>query len=264
MITSLIDRYKYLTLKVRAPKVDPLLNHTYLQLHQAQRNRSFVEVGIEGDSEIYQSMVLDINPEERTLLVDELFPRGFLGLPGQQVNLSIRQSNGRILTFSSVIKEQRLYKGSPQYILEMPKDLGSDQRRSSYRLPLVSGIIDSRFNGPDQLPYHGRLCNVSSTGVAIEVAGESANSFHYNDPLNHVEFNFAGMNIDCQMAVRNVSEKPASYGERLLIGAEFVDLSMLEKKQLEKSIMRIQRDRLKFSGQPESGAVMAEVTGQIL
>jgi c-di-GMP-binding flagellar brake protein YcgR len=251
MFAELIDRYKRLGAKAPPPKVDMALNQTYLQLYQAQRQRSFVDVQVEGNPEHYQSMVLELDPESRTVLIDELFPSGFVGLPGQQVSLSIRQSGGRKLTFSSVIQQQHTHKGSPLYVLAMPDDIATDQRRSSYRLPLANSPIESCFEGPDHQSYHGRVCNVSGTGVAIEIAAESANSFHYNDSLEHVTFDFAGVAIDCRMAVRSVEVESVDEGERLMIGAEFVDLSQLEKRVLEKSIMRVQRDRLKFGGHSE-------------
>lgn len=249
MIASLIERFKRLQDKTPPATTDLALNHTYLQLHQAQRKRSFVEVMVEGDDKIYQSMVLELDPEAKTILIDELFPTGFVGLPGQKVSLGIRQDQGRKLSFSSVIQEQYHYNGAPLYVLAMPTDIATDQRRSSYRLPMGSVAIDSRFEGPDQRSYQGRLCNVSSTGVAIEVAAESANSFHYNDRLNHVMFDFAGVNIDCAMAVRSVAAESRGNSDRCLIGAEFVNLSSLDQRVLEKSIMRIQRDRLKHSGE---------------
>lgn len=250
MLASLIKRYRQLRV-TPPPKVDPALNHTYLHLHQAQRSRSFVEVAVAGDSEIYQSMVLELDPEARTLLIDELFPSGFVGLPGQSVTLSIRQPGGRKLKFNSVIQQQHQHNGAPLYVLAMPRDIETDQRRNSYRLPMGNVAIDSHFEGPDRQSYHGRLCNVSSTGVAIEVAADSANSFHYNDRLNHVMFDFAGINIDCAMTIRSVATEEEQNG-RLLIGAEFVDLPQLEQRILEKSIMRIQRDRLRHSGQLEA------------
>lgn len=251
MLAELIDRYKRLRTRATPPKADLALNQTYLQLYQAQRQRSFVDVQVEGNPEHYQSMVLELDPESRTVLIDELFPGGFVGLPGQQVSLSIRQSGGRKLTFNSVIQQQHTHQGSPLYVLAMPANIATDQRRNSYRLPLANSPIDSCFEGPDHQPYHGRVCNVSGSGIAIEIAADSANSFHYNDALEHVMFDFAGVAIDCRMAVRSVEVETDDEGERLMIGAEFVDLSQLEKRVLEKSIMRVQRDRLKFGGHSE-------------
>ena len=208
MFASLIEKYKRLQKKTVKPKTDLALNKTYLQLHQAQRSKSFVEVTVDGDDVIYQSMILELDPDERTILIDELFPTGFLGLPGQTVSLTIRQQGGRKFKLHSVIMQQHQFNGSPLYVLAMPADSQTDQRRNSFRLPLGKASIDSKFRGPDRQFYHGRLCNVSSTGIAIEVSAANANSFHYNDQLEHVTFDFAGVDIDCRMAIRNVVPDP--------------------------------------------------------
>lgn len=254
MFASFFEKYKHLQKKAVKPKTDLALNNTYLQLHQAQRAKSFVEVTIDGDNVIYQSMILELDPEERTVLIDELFPTGFLGLPGQKVTLKIRQQGGRKFKLHSVIQEQHQFNGSPLYVLAMPADSETDQRRNSFRLPVGKAAINSKFRGPDRQFYHGRLCNVSSTGVAIEVAADSANSFHYNDRLEHVTFDFAGVDIDCLMAIRNVVPQLEGEGagaDHLLIGAEFIDISELEQRKLERSILRVQRERLKLSANRE-------------
>ncbi len=255
MISSLFDRYKHFRrngVAVDQPGADLALNQTYLQLHQAQRQRSFIEVKVKGDDVVYQSIILALDPEEQTILIDELFPTGFVGMAGQRVSISIRQKAGRKLAFDSVIKEQYKDDGTPIYVLAMPKDMERDQRRSAYRLPISRTMnIESHFTGPDQQRYLAKLRNVSSTGISIEVEAEDAAEFHYNDQLTEVAFDFAGTNIDCELAVRNV-EVTESDHPRVLIGAEFIDLPYLEKNGLEKSIMRIQRDRLKYAGSMES------------
>jgi c-di-GMP-binding flagellar brake protein YcgR len=255
MITSFIDRFRR---KARTPsKADQSLNYTYLHLHQAQRNRDFLEVRVDDDL-LYQSMILELDPQERTILIDELFPTGFVGLAGQKVQVAIRQSGGRKITFDSVILEQHHYDGTPIYVLAMPTDIETDQRRSAYRLAITNNAaIDSHFIGPDQQSYSGRLRNVSSTGIALEImaAAEEANLFNYNDTLDHLKFDFAGINFDCDVAVRNV-EVGDDDQDKVLIGAEFVDLPPIEKRVLERSIMRIQRDRIKYSGELETQHAM--------
>jgi c-di-GMP-binding flagellar brake protein YcgR len=259
MMNSLLERYKSFRQKLlpEKPGADLALNQTYLQLHQAKRQHRFIDVTMFGDDVVYQSMILALDPEEKTILVDELFPTGFTGMVGQRVRIGIRQAEGRKLTFNSMIMQQHQYDGSPVYVLAMPQEIESDQRRSAYRLPLGNGMaIESCFTGPDHQRYLARLCNLSSTGIAMEIESEDADGFHYDDQLTDVAFDFAGINIDCGLAVRNVMMKESDH-QRVLIGAEFVDLPALEQRSLERSIMRIQRDRIKFSGQQEQQIAMA-------
>ena len=258
MLSSLLGRYSSLrNIKpAKTSKANTALNKTYLLLHQAQRNRSFVEVVVEGDKVVYQSMILSLDPEERTILIDELFPTGFVGLAGQKVRLSIRQQAGRKLKFNSVIQQRYQHDGSPLYVLAMPGDLDCDQRRNAYRLPIShKAAIEPHFIGQDEQPYQARLCNLSSSGIAMELEVDDVGEFHYDDQLTHLAFTFAGINIDCGLVVRNVEvTEPAA--NRVMIGAEFVDFSPLEQRVLERSIMRIQRDRIRLNGEMESQLAM--------
>jgi c-di-GMP-binding flagellar brake protein YcgR len=254
MIERLINHYRAFNGNKRAEAVDPTLNRVYLELHQLQRNRSFIEIVVEGDEAKYQSIILSIDPEERTLLVDELFPSGFIGLSGQQVHVSIRQKAGRKIQFPTVILERHSQDGSPLYVLRMPEMLDLDQRRGAYRLPLNAKLaVESSFTAPDYQAYQGTLLNVSSSGICMEVESEQEEPLRYDDHLTHVAFDFAGQNIDCELAVRCVAtvgdDGPVGGRYRWLVGAEFVDLPPLEQKVLAKSIMRIQRDRIKYSGE---------------
>ena len=129
-----------------------------------------------------------------------------------------------------------------------------DQRRNAFRLPIGDRVaIDSQFIGPDELPYYGRLRNVSSSGILLDVMvrEESANSFHYNDLLSHLTFDFAGVNINCGVSVRSIDVDQAD-DSHCFIGAEFVDLPAHEQQLLDRSIMRIQRDRLRMAGNAEA------------
>lgn len=251
MFTSLIDRYKNLRSAKPANEADQALNQSYLYLNQAKRNRSFVEVSVAGDDVVYQSMILELDPQERTILIDELFPVGFIGMVGQAVQLRIRQPEGRKLKFDAVIQQQHHYDDAPLYVLEMPREIEVDQRRRAYRLPIGNKVaISSHFIGPNQVPYQAQVRNLSSTGMGLEVAIEDSVALNYNDLLSHVMLDFAGVNIECEMAVRSVAEEPER--QSLLIGAEFVDLPALEQRVLEKSIMRIQRQRINYGSELES------------
>lgn len=257
MIASLLNRLKFYGKGTSPVKVDNLLNQTYLYLHRAQRDRSFIEVLVDGDDQIYQSMILEVDPQERTVLIDELFPVGFTGLAGQKVKLNIRMRQGKKLKFDSVITESRSFDNAPLYVLSMPHSIDADQRRSAYRLPIKNVAIDSHFIGPDLQAYTGRLLNVSSTGISLEVETERAANdlaFHYNDQLEHLVFDFAGINVDCGVMVRNVEVDPID-DRRLVIGVEFLDLPVMEQRVLERSIIRMQRERIKYSGEIESQLV---------
>ena len=256
MLENLFNRYKTLLRKSEFEAEDPVFNKIYLALHQLQRGRSFIEIVVEGDEAIYQSMILSLDPDERTILIDELFPTGFLGVAGQRVHVSVRQKAGRKLKFPTVILERHSQNDTPLYVLQMPASLDLDQRRNAFRLPIsTQSAIDSSFTAPDCQTYNGKLRNLSSSGVCIEIEGGDAEPLNYGDHLTDVDFAFAGKHIGCELAVRSIfaleDEEEKTGKNNWVIGAEFIDLPSVEQRVLEKTIMRIQRDRIKYAGDME-------------
>jgi c-di-GMP-binding flagellar brake protein YcgR len=230
------------------PEVDSELSNVYLTLHHAQHQHCFLEVAPDSGDEVYQSMILSLDPEERTILIDELFPTDFVGLPGQCVNISIRQTEGRKLQFSSVIVERHEHRGQPLYVLAMPQVIEADQRRSSYRLPMAYDVnIKSSFVGPDDQNYRARLRNLSAGGVCVELDGEVASDWWKDNKLTEFMFDFGGINVDCQLDIRNVSNTTGEVKGSVL-GGEFSNLSAVTQRELERSIMKVQRDRARITG----------------
>ena len=225
-------------------KIDPALNQVYLALHQVQRNRQFIEVTFDGDDVIYQSMIIDLDPQARTVLIDELFPRGFEGLAGQCVTVCVRQKLGRKLRFQTVIVEALRDERAPLYSLAMPASLEGDQRRSAYRLPLTrQHDIEPEFVGPDNDTHKARLNNLSVSGVGLELEGDFSDELKVGDELNQLFFGFAGIDVNCDLTVKNVQ---AIEGETTstIVGGEFVGLPAREQRLLAKCIANLQRQRI--------------------
>lgn len=224
--------------------IDPALNQVYLALHQVHRKRQFIEISIDGDDAVYQSMIIDLDPQARTLLIDELFPRGFDGLVGQCLTVTVRQLAGRKLRFETVIVEALRDDRAPLYSLAMPATLEGDQRRSAYRLPVNRRqSIESKFVGVNNDSYQARLSNVSVSGVGLELQGDVCADFNVGDELNGLCFDFAGIDVNCDLSVKSVQviegEQPST-----LLGGEFVDLPAREQRLLARRIANMQRQRI--------------------
>ncbi len=223
--------------------MDRALNQVYLQLHQLQRSRHFIEVQVAGDDVIYQSIMLSLDPDERTVLIDELFPTGFIGLAGQCVSVSIRQAEGRKLQFESVILESHSHDDVPLYVLAMPRSLDTDQRRASYRLAVNerAGIEPSFYS--EQQFHRARARNLSIGGICLELDGDHSETWQRGDELQGMAFEFGGIQFDCDLAVRSVEADAIDLGEdcRTRLGVEFIDMPVPSQRLLEQSIMRAQR-----------------------
>ena len=233
--------------KGRSTEVDPALNQVYLTLHQCQRQRTFIEVQLDHDDVVYQSMILRLDPEEKTILIDEFFPTGFQGLPGQAIQVRIRQKAGKVLKFRTVILESHIHEGAPLYVLGMPAALDADQRRGAYRLPIQQRArVESTFITPARHRVHACLRDLSASGVGLVIEGDASGQIGRDDLLRHVAFDFAGQHFDCGLKVKSIlfEDEPQ---QQTLIGAEFVDLPPQEERLLARAIMRFQRERVQVA-----------------
>lgn len=242
MIKSIFESFRE-----KKPTIDNSLNRVYLMLHEAQQRRDFVEVTIEGSDAVYQSIILELDPDERTILIDEFFPAGFRGMPGQLIHVRIRQAAGRALLFTTSITESHVHEDTPLYVLTMPLFLDTDQRRGAYRLPVTEDWpVESTFISPDRELLNARIRNVSATGLCMEIKGVLEDEFQRDDELSHVAFDFAGNHYDCGLKIKNIltEEDPIDH---TLIGAEFINFPPGEGRLLERTIMRMQRDRVRYA-----------------
>lgn len=218
------------------------VREVYLNLFDVQRSHALIDVAIEGIDARYQSIIIGIDPERGLLEIDELFPHGFVGLPGQPITVTVRLDGKRRLTFNTHIVSRRDDDSIESYWLALPEALDYNQRRGSFRLQLGQGWgVVSEFVAPDRERCSARVRDLSSTGIRLEVLGGPRPAT--GDVLHDLHFEFAGRNYKCAADVRNVTNSHDA-GDRFLIGAQFRDLSRLEQRSLERMIMQVQRQQV--------------------
>lgn len=231
--------------KDHQPIIDSDNQQVFFYLQQAQQQRAFVDVQLPGDNTIYQSILLELDQDEKTILIDELFPNSAWVAQGQTLRISIRQAGGRSLKFQSQIQEAYRYDGAPMYVIAMPDFIDYDQRRNAFRLPVDSTLaVNVSFTGPDKQNYSGRVQDISAGGLALQLPPASDYEFAYGNSLTNVNFEFAQVNISSDLTIRNLPHKidPES---PLRIGAEFTNMPAQRAKDLELTILQIQRERLR-------------------
>ncbi len=225
--------------------LDPTNQQVFYYLQLSQQQREFIEVQMPGDSTIYQSLFLELDSDEKTILIDEFFPSTAWVSPGQLLRLSIRQKDGRSLKFQSRVLDAYRYDDAPMYVISMPDFLDHDQRRNSFRLPLESNLaVDVAFTGPDKVEYCGRMVDISAGGLSLMLDNPPACELNYGQLLKNVNFEFAQINIQSDLAVRHLPREQEP-DTSLRIGAEFNHLPSNLAKDLELTILQLQRERLR-------------------
>lgn len=222
------------------------LREVYLNLFDVQRSHALIDVSIDGTDARYQSIIIGVDPERGVVEIDELFPAGFVGLPGQPITVSVRLDGKRRLTFNTHIISRRDDGQLESYWLALPESLDYNQRRGSFRLQLGQGWgVVSEFLAPDRERCSARVRDLSSTGIRLEILGGIKPAA--GDVLHDLNFEFAGRNYRCAADVRNVTNLNTKSGDspdRFLIGAQFRDMSRVEQRSLERMIMQLQRQHV--------------------
>ena len=231
--------------KESRPIVDLSNRQVVFRLQQALQQREFVEVCIPGDDIVYQSLLLELDGDERTLLIDELFPGTAFVTPGQTLQLNIRQQGGRSLKFQAQILQTYSYDDAPMYVITMPDALDYDQRRNAYRLPVDSSCaVEVDFTAPDNKIYSGRVGDISAGGLSLFLPQAPDCELRFGNRLANVNFEFAQLNITSDLTIRNLPSARSADAE-LRVGAEFAGLSAAQAKELELTILQLQRERLR-------------------
>jgi c-di-GMP-binding flagellar brake protein YcgR len=221
------------------PDLDAL-RHIYLNLFDVQRSHALIDVVIDGSDASYQSIILGVDPEAGTVTIDELFPPGFIGLPGQPVTVTVRLDGSRRLSFASRITLRGRDADAVEYYqLMLPDALDYNQRRGAFRLKLGHGwSVTSDFLTPDLQRRSAAVRDLSSTGIRLALRQQAP--LNAGDELRDLHFEFAGRTFQCRAGVRNVDSEGA---DGTVVGATFLDLPKPEQRSLERMIMQLQRQQ---------------------
>lgn len=210
----------------------------YLNLFDVQRSHALIEVAIDGTDAHYQSIILSLDPEAGTMVIDELFPAGFVGMPGQPLTITVRLDGKRRLSFSTSILKRESEEGVESYQLALPEFVDYNQRRGAFRIQLRGGWgTVSQFRAPNKARCSATVRDLSSTGIRLEL--DEPAEVAEGDVLSDLRFEFAGRSFQCEADVRNVRQDD----DNVVVGAAFRDMSRAEQRSLERIIMQMQRQQ---------------------
>lgn len=193
----------------------------YSQLELLQRRHSFIEVKFPRTEQSFQSMILELYPDDSYLLIDELYPvdkRQEL-IEGDAAEISA-QAPGIKLSFFSQLLARETIDGTPAYRMELPEEIGSTLRRRAFR------VYVERENGlaievrdSDGQPLEAHIVNLSSDGIKLSLRGDMSKQLEKNRVLEHCVIKLPNyVDIECSIEIRNayVIRSPSL---RTLVGA---------------------------------------------
>ncbi len=251
----MLDRLKVLVGKFRPHMANRLSRHhrtpsssitqeqrrAYTILFEAMREHMLIYVRPLSSKTTYQSVILDVNPNDEYLLIDELFPEtGFQVMAEDRFEVSIGKK-GHSLSFVSELLRVGEYAGAQFYKLALPAMIEEQQRRSAFRVevPLseVNYVKWAWSDGAESIAY---ICDISASGLRLEVGSDFERirpGIYLAGALVHIGSELA---FHSDIEVKYVVQDNVDKGVRTM-GGEFMAAEVGGQQALQHYMHKLQR-----------------------
>lgn len=227
---------------------DSILKPSLMAAHlgRLQRQHLLVSISISGTSNIYNSMLVNVDTENHTMLLDILHPE----LAHQQLMKKKKfifnvTHEGVKISFKGTIKKLVEDEGKPAYLIEFPEKLIYQQRRQYFRAPICKDTIlpITLTNTETNSRCEGIINNVSRGGICMQFDHNVNFKFDKFEILSAHFHTNENIEITCNVEIRNVTSD--SVHRHQLVGAKFKDLTKLQKRHIQNFSLSIERRMLK-------------------
>lgn len=156
----------------------------YSQLYGLKNARHFAWCRFGKDKLTYQSMIIDVDVENRTVIMDEPFglPPQFLWSPGQPIDVEIKDYANRI-DFKTRFIRLDPENGENRMLVAWPAEVQSHQRRSIFRVSFHGGDEVPMLQFVDLATELLPCLDLSFQGVGVAVPHELGSQMYIDQAL---------------------------------------------------------------------------------
>ena len=248
LFSGLLGRHKAEEAAPPDAELRASFEQTVIRLQQMVEERSFVDVRFPGRADsVYQSLILKVDPHERYVLIDELFPAHgqYFISPGDEVEISsVRR--GVPVRFHSWVKSISIDEidGLPAYRLALPDSVQARQRRTHFRLALdTDSGVRLRIRGPDGERLLCTVLNLSQNGLGFSCQGNLSESLRESPVLRNCLLSIPGQpEIGCDLEARSFEFRKQPH-RHTVVGARIDNLAPASARQLEQYLVLTQRQQ---------------------
>ena len=211
-------------------------------LKKVYSKHSLLTVTIESFDDYYGSTIIEINEDENYLVIDELYPEEGHAKIEVGTKLSFNtQYAGAFVNFVGTINAISENEKAAYYKIGMPEEVEYLQRRNTYRITTnISDPIQVNIVNEDEILIKAELRDLSHGGLCLRVNASPhipiRRGNYIPTCLIQVEKNrkiLSSLNI-CH--VETIKESGS-----LRIGAEFIGMSKIDRRELEHLIASLER-----------------------
>jgi len=216
-------------------------------LRALQTERSLVNVQFDDGAQLYNTMILDANLQERYFLIDEVTPRDGHRKIEAGGKFSIRASIHGIKVHAKDLVSARTMNNADgiYYQIPFPAKILYMQRREAFRAYVPGSMkTTARFSSPDrEQSLFGRVLNMSATGVRVGFPGEVHPEFNPIEKFNaYIEIQAQDTYLECEIEI--LYYQYSKERNQTMCGCRFVDLPRASQQIVNRFVTFVQREEL--------------------
>ncbi len=216
-------------------------------LRALQTERSLVNVQFDDGAQLYNTMILDANLQERYFLIDEVTPRDGHRKIDEGSKFSIRASiHGIKVHAKDLVSSKTLSnRDGIYYQVPFPAKMLYMQRREAFRAYVPGSMkTTARYSSEDrEQSLFGRVLNMSATGIRVGFPGEVKPELGPMEKFNaFIEIQAQDQNLECQVEI--VYYQYSKERDQTMCGCRFVDLPRATQQVVNRFVTFLQREEL--------------------
>ena len=217
-------------------KIHVLLDHV-------QTSRALLKVKVPTGSATYNSMIMEIDAQNRWIAIDELHPaEGHTLFLAQRKLTVFGEYDGVDIRFDATLQELGKQSALNFYKIKFPHTLKYFQKRSTYRVRLLraSAIPVILTFGPGDYAK-GDLYNISAGGMGIKFTRTIPRAPAPGQTIPECEIRFPdGDKFVCALEARHMMEIKSN--EQALLGVRFIKLNSAQQRIIDRFIASLERE----------------------
>jgi c-di-GMP-binding flagellar brake protein YcgR len=212
-------------------------------LKRIKDGRSLLTVTVRGEPDPYLSAVLEVNPQERYFLLDELVPAaGHQALMRQRRANIHTQSGGVEISFNCAVGDAGIETKGAFYRMAFPDVVLYRQRRAHFRARIARAqTVPVLVTDGDGGKADGLVRDISAGGIGAEMTGihgmELTPGQIYRDVLVRL-FVDLSLNLNVELRFRSQDERTGN----VRIGGRLIDIGRAEQKLIEQFVASLDRE----------------------
>lgn len=215
-------------------------------LGRLQREHLLVKISIAETANSFNSMLVKIDAENRTMLLDVLHPSSAHQqiIDKKDFNFYVEQ-HGIKISFKGSVKKVVEDDEKPAYLIDFPDKLLYQQRREAFRAPISKDtLLTITLTSADKKKtYKGMIDNVSRGGLCLRFDHAEKCDFEEFSHLSSQFVTTENIEMTCDVEIRNVT--PDSVHRHTIIGVKFKKLDKQQKRHIQNFALRMERKMIK-------------------